>query len=81
MTANHIPPFPVVLDLTGHAYSVLAIALSAFSETARAEAASEEQSERPSQYRVAELNAAADTADNLLKDVERQLTEAGKTLS
>lgn len=82
MAAKPSPPFPVVLDLTDdRAYSALTVALSAFAETARAEAADEEQSEQSNQHRVDDLNATADAAESLLEDVERQLTQAGKALS
>jgi hypothetical protein len=82
ITAKQSPPFPVVLDLSDdRTYTVLTVALGAFAETARAEAADEGRSGRTNRQRVDNLNATADAAESLLEDIERQLTQARKTLS
>ena len=82
MAAKQLPPFPVVLDLTDdRAYGVLTIALGIFAETARGDADDEAQRESPNQSRVDDLNAIADTAERLLEDIDRQLTQTDKALS
>lgn len=80
--AEQNTPFHVVLDLTeDRAYSVLTLALEAYAERTRAEAADEEQNERPNQFQIADLNALAEIATTLLEDIDRQLTETDKALS
>jgi hypothetical protein len=82
MVAEQRKPFPVVLDLTDdRAYSTLTLALTGYAESARADAADEEQSQEPNELRVENLNTIAVIAESLLEDVERQLAEAEEDLS
>jgi hypothetical protein len=75
-------PFHIVLDLTeDRAYSVLTLALEAYAERTRAEAADEEQNEQPNEFQIADLNALAEIATSLLEDIDRQLNETDKALS
>ena len=80
--AEQNTPFHIVLDLTeDRAYSVLTLALEAYAERTRAEAADEEQNEQPNEFQIADLNALAEIATSLLEDIDRQLTETDKALS
>ncbi|MBX0301844.1 hypothetical protein C3B59_05930 [Cryobacterium zongtaii] len=80
--AEQNTPFHVVLDLTeDRAYSVLTLALEAYAERTRGEAADEEQNEQPNEFQIADLKALAEVAAGLLEDIERQLTETDKALS
>lgn len=81
MAAQNVA-FHVVLDLSeDHAYSVLTLALEGYAERARADAATEGESEQPNQFQVDDFNALAELAETFLEDIERQLTEAGKSLT
>ena len=81
MAAQNVP-FHVVLDLSkDNAYSVLTLALEDYAERARADAATEAENERPNQFQVDDFNALAELAETFLEDIERQLTEADKSLT
>jgi hypothetical protein len=81
MAAQNVP-FHVVLDLTeDRAYSVLTLALEGYAERARADAATEAELERPNRFQVDDFNALAELAETFLEDIERQVTEADKSLT